>query len=61
MSNSNLDLGDFLNDYQNPDAKSARGLIAVNVSDMSGNPSKYPHTVLAGAFGNLKPLKYTEV
>ena len=50
-------ISDFINEYQNYDAKSARGLIAVNVSDISGNPSKYPHTMLAGAFLSAASLK----
>ena len=38
-------------------SKQARELIAVNVSDVSGNPSSSPHTTLAATFLSSVPLK----
>ena len=38
-------------------AKQARELLAVNVSDISGNPSKHPHTMLAATFLSNRSLK----
>ena len=37
--------------------KQARELIAINVSDMSGNPSDSPHTILAATFLSSISLK----
>ena len=51
------DISNFLDENRSFESKSARELIAVNVSDMSGNVSKYPHTVLAGAFLSAASLK----
>ena len=38
-------------------AKEARELIAVNISDMSGNPSDSPHTLLAATYLSSNSLK----
>ena len=38
-------------------AKQARELIVCNISDMSGNPSKFPHTVMAATFLSASSLK----
>ena len=51
------DLGSFLNDIRVFEAKSAKELIAVNVSDMSGNCSNYPHTILGATYLSSASLK----
>ena len=51
------DLISFLDDLRKYMAKQARELIVCNVSDMSGNPSKFPHTILAASFLSSASLK----
>ena len=47
----------FLDDLRKYLAKQARELIVCNISDMSGNPSKYPHTVFGATFLSSASLK----
>ena len=51
------DLVQLLDDVHRYIAKQARELIIFNVSEMSGNPSKFPHTILAASFLSSASLK----
>ena len=51
------DVCKLLDEHYNFESKSARELIAVNISDLSGCVSKFPHTILAGAFLSSSSLK----
>ena len=55
--NPEKDLPALLDDCRRYMAKQARELIVCNVSDMSGNPSNLPHTILAGSFLSSASLK----
>jgi hypothetical protein len=50
-------VGSIIEDKNKFLAKQARELLAVNVSDISGNPSKHPHTMLAATFLSNLSLK----
>ena len=50
-------LSPFIMSKRNFLAKQARELVAINVSDMSGNPSESPHTALAATYLTSKSLK----
>ena len=59
IKNLKVEILGFLDGKHSFETKSARELIAVNISDVSGVISKYPHTILAGVFlssGSLKVL-----
>ena len=51
------DIDKFLDEDRSFESKSARELVAVNVSDIAGNPSKFPHTILAGTYLSASSLK----
>ena len=50
-------LKDLMNEKRKFLSKQARELVAINVSDMSGNPSASPHTTLAATFLSSVSLK----
>ena len=59
VKNLKVEFLGFLDGNHSFEAKSARELIVVNISDVSGVISKYSHTILAGVFlssGSLKVL-----
>ena len=51
------EISPFLSSKTNYLTKQARELVAINLSDMSGNPSDSPHTVLAATYLTSKSLK----
>ena len=51
------DISQFVTAKTNFLMKQARELVAINVSDMSGNPSDSPHTVLAATYLSSRSLK----
>ena len=51
------DIDKLLDEDRRFESKNAREIIAVNLSDISGIKSKFPHTILAGAFLSAASLK----
>ena len=56
-SESSVSLRSFMQDVRGYLSKKAKELVAVNVSDLSGNPSKTPHTILGATYLTSSSLK----